>query len=129
MPVGLRMQGAAELVVGLGAAGLRDRSRRGRGRCVHHTQASGHRRGGRSALAVFRPSASTSAAACVLIDDRHRQAVQVPGRVDDRAEVDRRHDGREHRGEGDRRDPDLLVSQTLDRSHVETGWCMRAHRR
>ena len=90
MPVGLRMPGAAELVVGLGAAALRDRSRRGRGRCVHHPQASGHRRGGRSALAVFRPSASTSAAACVLIDDHHRQAVQVPGRVDDRAEVDRR---------------------------------------
>jgi hypothetical protein len=87
MPVALRMRGAAELVVGLEAAALRDRSRRGGGRCVHYPQASGHRRGGRSAPAVPRPSASTWAAACGLIDDHHRQ---VPGRVDDRAEVDRR---------------------------------------
>ena len=86
-------------------------------------QAAGHSRGVLERAGQARADVlvlSVDDGSGVLIDDHHRQAVQVPGRVDDRAEVDRRHDGREHRGEEDRRDPDLLVSQNL-RPHVRAG--------
>jgi hypothetical protein len=66
MPVGLRMQGAAELVAGLGAAAHETRVAVVAGGACTNRKRVADRRGGRSAVAVSRTSASTSAVAVAI---------------------------------------------------------------